>query len=240
MCMLWLDIFNKPHIESISATGFRVEFLSSNTVTMQYYSLFLSLPYTHSCVQVLPDVKQDSKDLTRDIVRINGKVLLGSIGYRNIYEELALELLPSRIKRCLANNLSACRCGPVAGDNTKNTEISTPRNFLVQKLPRNSSREREETQQTTTQQLGVISGDVHKEATLPIMKYEEELCIAEIQALMLLHLVSRTLSSGQCFEAVIEAFGSDAFSLVVSDASCSIIITLCVLQFYRVVDIQCV
>lgn len=140
--------------------------------------------------QVLPHLKQDAKDLTRDILRMNGQIIRGCFGYKNIYQELAKELVPSYLR-----------------DLYQERELKA------------------------TEQVNGFSNAIGSDDQIAVNSYQsfadikmdqinDIYSLAELQALILLHFVNRTLAGGHCFEKVMDVFGKNGdISLIVPNSS---------------------
>lgn len=128
--------------------------------------------------------------------------LAGVSGYTHIYQRLANELLPPDIRPLYVEREL------VVEDTMKNSsQRSTNENSENSDgihWSRNMTRPYSETQNNST--------DIIPKTTI------DRFSVAELQALMLLHFVNRTLAGGHCFEKVINVFGNDELSLVVPNS----------------------
>ncbi|XP_053990333.1 uncharacterized protein LOC128882660 [Hylaeus volcanicus] len=127
----------------------------------------------------LPDFKQDSKDLLRDTIRVNGCLVPGTYGYKNVYEMLTKLLLPDKYQKTYDNFiLHGTVQEPCDRDILSNSNDTSLENFLCEMFHR-----------------------------------------AEFSALILLHLLNRTLAGGHSFEKVLSTFKNDSYSFVVPNSS---------------------
>lgn len=131
---------------------------------------------------VIPDLKQDSKDLTRDILQINGKRISGTEGYQALYQTVATHLLPEHLRQ----RYTDC--------------IENEKTRKLQQLGNTKSK--------TSTSLIVDVDDA----------MQQTFCVAEVRALVLLHILNRTFAGGHAFERVLSVFANEKHALIVPNS----------------------